>query len=76
MAVYEYRCTTCETSFELRRAMSESNEPATCPSGHVGAKRLLSVFASVGGANPGSSGSPMAAPQMGGGGCGGHCACH
>jgi putative FmdB family regulatory protein len=75
MAVYEYRCSTCNTSFELRRAMSASNDPAECPQGHVGAKRMLSVFASVGGgaSGPAPSGSP--APSMGGG-CGGHCACH
>ena len=49
MALYEYRCMTCESTFELRRPMSGSNDPAACPSGHVGAKRMLSVFANVGG---------------------------
>ena len=48
MPVYEYRCRTCDDVFEVRRPMSESSEPATCPDGHPGAVRLLSVFASVG----------------------------
>jgi putative FmdB family regulatory protein len=73
MAMYEYRCRTCDTTFELRRAMSESNDPVACPEGHPGAVRLLSVFASVGAASGASS-----APMSGGGGggcCGGGCGC-
>jgi hypothetical protein len=50
--------------------MSESAEPATCPEGHEGAVRLLSVFASVG-ASPAASAA--AAPT---GGCGSGCACY
>jgi putative FmdB family regulatory protein len=69
MALYEYRCRTCDTVFELRRPMSESNEPATCPDGHQGAVRVLSVFASVGGASP-ATGASAGVP------CGAHCACH
>jgi putative FmdB family regulatory protein len=62
---YEYRCRTCDTTFELRRAMSESDDPAACPQGHDDTTRLLSVFASV-------SSSGDAAPS---GPCGGDCAC-
>jgi putative FmdB family regulatory protein len=59
MPLYEYRCKSCEDTFELRRPMSQSNEPATCPSGHDNAVRLLSSFASVGpGVAPSSSGGP------------------
>jgi putative FmdB family regulatory protein len=68
MALYEYRCRTCDTTFELRRPMSESNAPATCPEGHDGAVRVLSVFASVGAAS-----GPPPAPA---GPCGGSCACY
>ncbi len=68
MALYEYRCRTCDTVFELRRPMSQSNEPATCPEGHEGAVRMLSVFASVGA-------SAAMAPSAGAP-CGAHCACH
>jgi putative FmdB family regulatory protein len=78
MPLYEYRCRTCDDTFELRRAMSESSEPATCPSGHDGAVRLLSVFASVGASNGQSGGmSAGAAPApSSGGGCGASCGCH
>jgi putative FmdB family regulatory protein len=72
MPRYEYRCRTCDTVFEARRPMSESNLPAACPAGHEDAVRLLSVFASVG-SSTGSS--PTPAP-MGGGGCGSACGCH
>lgn len=72
MPLYEYRCRTCDQSFELRRSMSESNEPAPCPEGHVDSVRLLSVFASVGGA----AGAASAPAPQGGGGCGSACGCH
>lgn len=68
MPTYEYKCTTCDERFELRRPMAESNSPAPCPHGHVTSKRLLSAFASVGAT---SASSPVTQPQ----GCGGACAC-
>jgi len=68
MAVYEYRCRTCDDLFELRRPMSESDAPAACPQGHADTVRLLSVFASAGVA--GSSAGDMPA-----GGCGPACGC-
>ena len=46
MPLYEYYCRRCEAKFELLRSMSRSEEPATCPSGHEGAERTLSVFSS------------------------------
>ena len=46
MPLYEYLCQRCETKFELLRPMSRSDEPATCPSGHEGAERVLSMFSS------------------------------
>jgi putative FmdB family regulatory protein len=70
MPRYEYRCRTCAETFELRRPMSESDAPATCPAGHVETMRLLSVFASVGTASASGAAAAPAAP------CGGHCACH
>ena len=48
MPLYDFRCKTCETTFEVRRPMAEASDPATCPQGHENAVRLLSVFASVG----------------------------
>jgi putative FmdB family regulatory protein len=66
MAVYEYRCRTCDDIFELRRPMSESDVPAECPHGHDDTVRLPSVFASAGAATGG---------DVPAGGCGPACAC-
>jgi len=65
MPRYDYRCQTCSETYELNRAMSDADAPATCSSGHVGAARLLPVFASTGLAD-----SPA---RSGGGCCGGGC---
>lgn len=74
MAVYEYRCTTCDEFFEQRRPMAEADTGVTCPSGHTDVRRLLSVFASTGKAAAGAPAPAAAAAPMGG--CGGGCACH
>ncbi|MBI5090111.1 MAG: zinc ribbon domain-containing protein [Actinobacteria bacterium] len=71
MPLYEYRCRTCDATFELRRSMSEASEPAACPQGHVDSMRRLSMFASVG-----ASTAPAPAGGSGGGCCGGGCGCH
>lgn len=73
MPLYDFRCRTCDETFEIRRPMSEASDPATCPQGHEGAVRLLSVFASVGAS--GSSAPTPTTPRPTGGGCGGGCAC-
>ena len=73
MPLYEFRCRSCDDVFEVRRPMSESGDPATCPGGHGDTVRLLSVFARTGSADAGSS-MPAGAPQ-GGGCCGGSCGC-
>jgi len=75
MPVYEYRCKTCATVYDDRRSMADADAPATCPEGHVGATRLLPVFATTGLASaPSPSGGMCGAPVAGG--CGGGCACH
>lgn len=45
MAIYEYRCGNCGNEFEVKRLMSEMDDPAKCPRCQGKAKRLLSVFA-------------------------------
>ena len=50
MPLYEFRCPICDDTFEARRPMAEASDPIECPQGHTGSRRLLSVFASVGGA--------------------------
>jgi putative FmdB family regulatory protein len=73
MPRYEYRCRTCDESFELRRSMAEAGDPARCSEGHLDSVRLLSVFASVG-ASSGSSAPAPSVPRSGGG-CGSGCGC-
>ncbi|WP_432071547.1 FmdB family zinc ribbon protein [Streptomyces wuyuanensis] len=70
MPRYEYRCRTCDNTFELSRPMAESSAPASCPEGHDDTVKLLSAVA-VGGTSAG----PAPAPSAGGGGgcCGGGC---
>ncbi|HUC33831.1 MAG TPA: zinc ribbon domain-containing protein [Ilumatobacteraceae bacterium] len=74
MPLYEFRCRTCDDTFEERRPMSQASDPATCPNGHDGAVRLLSVFASVG-TSGGASGSANPPAPRAGGGCGAGCGC-
>jgi len=71
MALYEYVCRECDSTFELRRAMAEADVAVTCPNGHTEVRRKLSVFAAVGAAAPGAG----PAPSGGGGCCGGGCGC-
>ncbi len=68
MAVYEYRCRTCETRFEARRPMAEAAAPIACPAGHEDTVRLLSVFATV-------NTDAHREPVVPAGGCGPGCAC-
>jgi putative FmdB family regulatory protein len=66
MARYDYRCTTCETVYEVQHAMSEAQIETTCPNGHGGGVKLLPVFAT---ARAGEAAAPA-------GGCGAGCACY
>ncbi|MFE3608677.1 FmdB family zinc ribbon protein [Streptomyces goshikiensis] len=63
MPRYEYRCRTCDDTFEVSRPMAESSAPADCPAGHADTVKLLSAVA-VGG-------TAAAAPAPSGGCCGG-----
>jgi putative FmdB family regulatory protein len=75
MPYYEFRCKSCDAVFEERRTMAEVNAPATCPSGHVGAVRLLPVFATTGStSDSGEQGADYGSTMPSG--CGGACACH
>jgi putative FmdB family regulatory protein len=76
MPLYEYRCPTCRTTFELLRPMREAERTATCPSGHASATRVISLVAGRAWDGAAVSG----ATALGGGcacggrscGCGGH----
>ena len=45
MPIYEYRCAKCFEDFETRRAFSEFDQPAFCPSCGGEGQRQLSSFA-------------------------------
>jgi putative FmdB family regulatory protein len=67
MPMYEYFCRTCNSKFEKLQPLSASDKSATCPDGHDGAIRTLSLIA-----RPiGDGGTDMAM----GCGCGGACSC-
>lgn len=70
MPIYDYRCKTCQAVYEVRRSMSEADRPSTCPAGHVGADRLLPVFATTGSATAPAADGCVAAPGTC---CGGAC---
>jgi len=73
--LYEYYCRKCAAKFELLRPMARADEPATCPEGHGGAARTLSVFAAVA-RTAGGSYEPMPMPSGAGCACGGDgCGC-
>ncbi len=73
MPIYEYYCEMCENKFELLKPMSKAHEEASCPEGHVGAKRAISLFAAF------TTGDNGEVSSVGGGACacaqGGACAC-
>ena len=47
MPIYEYYCKTCHDSFDVRQPMGEMVQEMSCPEGHAGAQKALSVFAAV-----------------------------
>jgi len=49
MPIYEYFCPHCNFKFELFCPLSQSNEVASCPHCHNGAKRVFSSFNSPSG---------------------------
>jgi putative FmdB family regulatory protein len=48
MPIYEYRCMDCRKKFDLLRPMSQSSEPAECPTCKGQAKRIASTFMAKG----------------------------
>ena len=71
MAVYEYLCKDCGTTFERQRAMADAEGEVRCPSGHDQVRRRFSVYAMSGSA----AGAVPAPMPSGGGCCGGGCGC-
>ncbi|MEJ2869502.1 zinc ribbon domain-containing protein [Actinomycetospora sp. OC33-EN08] len=74
MAVYEFRCRECGSTFEVNRPMQQADDPADCPGGHTDTVKLLSTVALGGKATTAQpSARPAMAPSGGGGCCGGGC---
>lgn len=69
MPVYEYFCKSCEDTFEELRPMGQMTAVATCPEGHDGAQKVLSMFASVSKAEGCMSPSSMPTSGCGAGAC-------
>jgi putative FmdB family regulatory protein len=71
MPIYEFRCNRCDSVFDAKRSMAQSDEPIECPNGHSEVVRLLPMFSATGrhALGPTACGSPVA------GACGGSCAC-
>ena len=72
MAVYEYLCKDCGTTFERQRAMADAEGEVRCPSGHDQVRRRFSVYAMSGSSAADAVPAPM--PSRGGC-CGGGCGC-
>jgi putative FmdB family regulatory protein len=69
MPVYEYRCARCRRCFELLGSIAAREARATCPScGEPDARRLVSMFASLG--PEGFGGPPGGGCRGGASGCG------
>ncbi len=58
MPLYEYLCRTCGERFEELKPIANSHDDATCASGHPGAQRVVSLFATVGAACAAPSSGP------------------
>lgn len=41
MPIYERRCRTCDTTFEVNRPMAQADDPAPCPEGHEDTVRAV-----------------------------------
>jgi len=59
--LYEYRCSSCGSRFEVLRRMGQGSEGLVCP--HCGHERVEKEFSTFAGATAGASGGSS------GGGC-------
>ncbi|WP_322750032.1 MULTISPECIES: zinc ribbon domain-containing protein [unclassified Frankia] len=75
MPAYEYRCRTCDTSFEVRRGITETAAVSTpCPTGHAETSRVFTAVAVTrAGSSPASGSASLLPAPSGGACCGGGC---
>ncbi len=69
MPYYDYVCSECNSKFELKRCISEIDDPAACPECH--SEHVRRQVSRVAAFAHGDGGDVSA---LGGGGCGGGCA--
>ncbi|MEA2671911.1 MAG: hypothetical protein QOG45_2131 [Chloroflexota bacterium] len=74
MPLYEYRCQSCSSTFELLRPMADRQLAAVCPTceGRTTMPLISQVALHAGAAAT----VPGPAPRPSGGGCGTSCGCH
>lgn len=78
MPLYEYYCQPCQDKFEMLRSMERAEETTSCPQGHPGAARMLSLIARPAGSGDDFFAGEEESGDGDGGGCcggGGGCAC-
>ncbi|HET9901938.1 MAG TPA: zinc ribbon domain-containing protein [Actinomycetes bacterium] len=73
MPAYDYHCRTCDTSFEVRRGVTDTAMSTPCPRGHEDTTRVFTAIALGGRAGSPASGRDAAPPNPGAGCCGGGC---
>ena len=68
MALYEFRCRECGSTFEVNRPLQRSSDPADCPEGHTDTVKLLSTVSLGGRARTATRPVRPPSPYAGGGG--------
>ena len=72
MPLYEYHCDACDSEFEMRRPITQSDAPTRCPECESDdVTRKLSLFFAITKSESGA----QSLGSSGGCGCGGACAC-
>ncbi len=74
MPIFEYKCATCESTYDIYHKVREVVEDVECPScGSKHHKRLMSAPQVSMGTSSGSGYAPAPSCESGGGCCGGSC---
>ncbi|MEA2614922.1 MAG: hypothetical protein QOE72_705 [Chloroflexota bacterium] len=74
MPLYEYRCQSCSSTFELLRPMADRQLAAVCP--HCEGRSTMPLISQVALHAGAAATVPGPAPRPSGGGCGSSCGCH
>jgi putative FmdB family regulatory protein len=72
--LYEYRCQSCSSTFELLRPMADRQLAAVCP--RCEGRSTMPLISQVALHAGATAAVPGPAPRPSGGGCGSSCGCH